>query len=208
MYKNMYTELTISRVHACCFSNSQYPPALHPGTRVRPVWWLPEERATTTIELAIRGSNCYFIFRVPPMIAEDLLFFCHNTTTPVWANFWNGSSFIKPKVYLWGLVKPSFCAQPLHSHSENASHPLLADHAAARCVGVSLLATPGPRRNGQPPKLPTDFPKHMSINMCCQPGRLFHWSWMLFHSLCTDWKLIHNSRFSSYTSTSLLPQWE
>lgn len=149
-----------------------------------------------------------FIFRVPPMIAEDLLFFCHNTTTRVWANFWNGSSFIKPKVYLWGLLKPSFCAQLLHSHSENTSHPLLADHAAARCVGVSLLATPGPRRNGQPPKLPTYFPKHMSINMCCQPGRLFHWSWMLFHSLCTDWKLIHKSRFSSYTSTSLLPQWE
>lgn len=44
---------------------------------------------------------------------------------------------MNPKVYLWGLLWPSFCSQPLHSQSETAAHPLLADSAAARCAGKS-----------------------------------------------------------------------
>lgn len=45
---------------------------------------------------------------------------------------------------------------------------------------------------------------NMCLRMSCQPSRLFFWYWMLFHSLATDGKSIHNSRFNSYAS--LLPQ--
>lgn len=163
IYKNTYYELTIIRIDTCCSSSSHCTLASTLGQQCA-LWdgSRGDRYSLQPLNRPMRGSLTSSL--VLPLVVSEVRLF---SSTQECANLLNGSSLMIPNAYLWDQLGPSFCSQPIHSQYEDASPSPFSWQCAARCVGASLLAAPGPCRNDWPHRVHTDFPKNMSINMSC-----------------------------------------
>lgn len=131
---------------------------------------------------------------------------------------WLTQAIFEKEAVSW---KPKFtCEVYSSSHSILSIGMLLSsspspfpDSTTIRCVWASLLATPGP-----PPRLPTDFPKHTSINLRCQledfllslgcfpthPLLIESWFIIQGHLLLTESQFITQGSTTTFLVCSLL----